>query len=398
MANYMTTKKIPQTIETFFSQLKDVSDENKLKIFTAVVDMLRYSATLVSVGPVPIANLIAATRDFPWGRLDFYATGELLCDDGVAKKSLQANNVPDEAAAKVLLAAMPVFFELLEDGVLDSEPQIEQTSLLEHSIAYAAEQLKPAKPVVPIVQHKPEIFTHRHMARVYAPRPVTPELFDRLGVAYGLYTKAGENQIRAFRFDSSEDTYMFILESGEVVLEERTPDGTNVFEAYNRQEDFTRIPLTLLACTQLALSDDVFYRHLLPPALVEEFSSSSVSWFSGCFGGFKHPVRSVFLQPEDVQQLLTKPVDAVGKDDRLPTEKSLHFSMSKSSVAFSENLGVTLVAHHGKTGSVSVTSALTKSHATGDVVLMRHDYPRQHIAGFYLFPCQAGLINLAVRI
>lgn len=394
----MTTKKITQTIDAFFTQLKDVNDEDKVKLFAAVADLLRYSAALTGKNPVPIANFIAAARDFPWDQLDFFVSETLLHEDGAGVKAAQAAGLPPSEIPTVLLKALPAFLELIENGVVESDPTLPQTDLLGYAIHCAAERMAAARPAPP-PPPAPEIFVHKHMARVYEASPVTPELFDRLGVAYGLYTKHGQNQIRAFRFDSSPNTYTFLLESGEVVLDERTSAAAELFDQYNRQEDFDRIPLTLLACTQLALADDAFYRHLLPEPLVAECAGPGVSWFAGPFGGFKHPVRSVVLQPDEVQELLVGAIDAGNKDATMPLERRMRVSVSRpEKMPFTEHLGVTLLARYSAAGSVGITSALTKSLETGDVVLMRHDYPRQHVAGFYVFPLETGLVDLTVRL
>lgn len=388
MGNSMTTsKKIPQTINTLFTQLKDVSDENKLRIFTGIADLLRYSATLGGTAhAVPIANFIAAAHAFPWEQLDFFATAELVNDDGTGPRTLAEHGVSEAARPALMLQVVQNFFELLEDGALTSSPELPQLELLSAAAANAAARA-PAVPAPPVPV--PEIFVHKHMARVFVPNPVTHELLERLGVAYGLYTDHGEHQIRALRFESSADDYFFILESGEVAITSRTDNADN-FDEYTKPEDLARIPLTLLACTQLALADESFYKHLLSPAIIAEYSGAA-SWFAGCLGGFKHTVRLI-LSRADVE-----PIDALEKSDSMPAETSLQFPAHRSKLAFTENTSVTLTARRSTAG-IGITSALTRTRPDGEVVLMRHDYPRQQVAGFYLFPLTDGLINVTVRM
>ncbi|NBO38257.1 hypothetical protein EBU99_06715 [bacterium] len=214
----MTAKTIAQTIETFLAQFKDISDSEKLSIFSAVVDCLRYISSIsgdarAAARPLQVANFIAAARDFPWHSLDFFATSELTTEDGAARTSAREHGVPANAVDGVILRALPEFFELIADGILESNPDIDQCTLLGATVAQIVDTMP--QPVLP-PKPAPEIFTHKHASRVYAPRPLTPELFNSLGMLYGCYTRSNGQQVRAFCFNTSAEDRFFILESGEV--------------------------------------------------------------------------------------------------------------------------------------------------------------------------------------
>lgn len=399
----MTVKTIAQTVETFLAQFKDVSDKEKLLMFSAVVDCLRYISSInndsrASARPLQMANFIAAARDFPWHTLNFFATSEIASEDGAARAAATAHGVASEDVDAVILRALPNFFELIADGVLESNPDIDQCTLLGATIAHVADTLpRPAPPPKPV----PEIFTHKHVSRVYAPQPLTPELFNELGMLYGCYTRPDRQQLRAFCFNTSADDRFFILESGEVVLHTcadlADADSAVSFDPYNRQEDFARLPASLCVYTHLALADSGFYQHVLSPAFLAAHAEPSVNWFAGRLGAFKHPVRSLVLSRADVAPLLDLSIDSSEKHASIPPKSQLRFSVSRPNLAFTAGLDVVLSAHAGATGLV-FTSALTQTQDDNVAVLMRHDYPRRQVFGFYVFPLSNGLVNLTVQM
>lgn len=401
MTTTKTTKKISQTIETFLTQLKDVNDEHKLTLLAAVLDLLRFAASLTgNANPVPIANFVAAVRDFPWGQLGVFAS-QAVVPGSELRDIAQAQGVPAENVAAVLLRAFPEFLNMIEDGVLESDPELSSAQLLNAAVAAAAEVA--THPRFTPLPEKPstEIYTHKKLARVYTQKPVTPEMFEQFGMQYGTYRAPTGQQLRTIRFDSSPDAKLFLLETGETILEsaESAP-----FQAFNRLEDFAKLPSTLLACTQLAIADGGCFRHLMPEPLLNAFTgAANMGWFSGCFGAFKHTVRSVVLTAGETHQLFAVDLDGDGKPATMSTagltETSLKFSVASPKVAFTENLSVVLFARQRAGDGVAITSALTRSGTPfGDVFLMRHDYPRHCVSGFYLFPLENGLVNLVVQI
>jgi hypothetical protein len=393
MEIFMTTmtKTIGQTIETFLAQLKNVNPAAKLRLLAAVADLLRHSHGITgNAHAVPIANLIAAGRAFPWDKLDFFLTAELLSPSGVWAQTAKQLNLPDDACAEILLQAITLFFESVESGILESAPDVTQVDLLRATIESVASQVVPVKKVVPY-SAPAEIYTHKLLARVYVPQPVTPEMFHDFDLQYGLCTAPVGHQIRAVCCTCPSGDKFFIMESGEVVLQADTAH----FVPYTKAEDFLRIPSFLLVSLQLALSTTEFYRQLLPAPFVAAFGGSDAAWFSGPFGKFVHPVRSVVVGAQEVQSLVDGTLDVAEKGASL--EHTRQFAVGIDTMSFTHDLAVVIAARKQDTGLCSVVSALVQDIPAGGVI-MRHDYPRQHISGFYLFPLKTGLINLTIKL
>jgi len=397
----MTTKTTAQVVEGFLGQLKEVSDKEKLLVTSAVVDCLRYISSMsedprTAARPLQVANFIAAAHALPWNKLEFFATHVFTDDTGPIREKLAARGCVGEDADRLILQALPAFFELLADGVLESSPEIDQLQLLLATIDHIADTVPaPPKPAAPA----PEIFTHKHSARVYTPKPLTPELFNDLGMAYGLYNRYGQ-QLRALRFNTSDSDYFIIRETGEVFLESRAAfdDETSglEFEVYSRPEAFAKFPVSLLIYAHMALADAAVYRHMLSAEFVAAYSNPDVVWFTGRLGSFNHPVRIVSATQTDVQSLLAA-IDTAGKHGSLPIVPSIQFSAALPTLEFTAGMLVQLCARRDGRHT-RFTSELTRTKGANTSVVMRHDYPRQQLFGFYAFPLPNGLVNLTVQM
>lgn len=383
----MTTKTITQTIDAFLAQLKSMPNDRRLSLLAAVVDLLNHAHKLGGNSTsVPVANFVAASRAFPWGKLDIFLSDALLQPTGAAVVAAREAGVPEAALPELLLPAAALFLNQIEDGVLESAPDVTQEELLRSVVAVlAGDRAPPAPAAVP--QYTPEIYTHKLLNRVYRAAQVTPEMLTASGLQYGLYTTVAGYQTRAIRCDNagSPGTSWFILESGETYIGEH---ATTRFVPCSEPDDVAQMPASLLISLQLAAADSYFQTFL--PA-------------RQTFGEFTQPaVHLVFNSTQHGFSAL----DAAAKSGNVQVVGGLHFPVGTDNSFQLARLGPLCVRFSfGCQDSLPVITAQlvaehtanAADHAATLLMLMRHDHPRHTADGFYLFPMKDGLVSVTVR-
>lgn len=375
-------------ITTFVDSMAGTPDTDKLFILVCASELFRRTGQIAQQCGRPPADALQALSQFaeaasaaaPWDKIPFSLTHTLLVE---GKKVAAQYNAPPDKVPGILLNALSMFLELLEQNGLDPDTPPEE--LLNALIAELSEQAQPPK--APVVT-APEIFQERMITRGFKPAVVTEKLARQLAMTPVLYkTDFGNGRlgpdIRGLCFENHTDTLRVILETGEYV---ETAKNSFTMATLFQPEDYAKIPATALAFV-VSLREELEQRGILSATASELIRL-------GGLGEFTKPVYTVVADAHTVTPMMrmidnAKEAITMGTGQATgPTGTVLRFPVADTTMS------IILDARMAKTGPYVVARLVD---GPDDKVLMRLDQPRHNSPrGAYLFPLADFTIALHI--
>lgn len=386
--------KIFETVDQFVLQSKavpEITDASRLQFLASAIDML---AKVPDSCRALLSRVLAALGKINLSGITFNVTDRVFSED--YRNAATARGIPNEVVFSVLLQALQVFLDAVENGAVGT-PDLLWRITLEIIDAWA--EIYNPKPA-PAPPAAAEICSDRLLLRCFKPRKVTFDLLRSLDIDYVFYQPeispgSFGHDIRGLAFRPRTDipkaqqqfaanALFILLETGEHIV---IPKNALNLASINDPEDYEKISPSLLV--QAIIAAPLMVRMgVIPPE-----TASNIEDMFGQFASAHAEIEADAAAMLPLEQVFVQSATGMGQLTG-PSGASVRFPIADPA---GNPYAITLNARLTPTGHYLVSNLAQTGDNSDDIIVMKNDYPRQLSPyGVYVFPREDCLFSLAV--